>query len=155
MVSGLAIGASLGVTAAPAHAITEMSVDLQMKFMGDVPLPDTVAAQYTAFLPTDSALGYLVNGASITVRCWGRDDSWSDNVHDFLFSKTWTYGAPGAHLYADSDGVRLYGTHFSSRGDLFDEDNGSDIDEVYCKMTWRDGDGATITRSTPVRTGSF
>jgi hypothetical protein len=128
------------------------------------------------------AAGYLYNGARIMIGCWGDDyffDDWLlqyDNQNDPAESWHWNpfdpYTVKDGRPYAAPDGVRLKAVLSAPHGEDpsgpdryhrngvtgFNEDafyTGDDIDEVYCRATWIDGDGAKLAAFTPVRTGTF
>ncbi|MFC0626043.1 hypothetical protein [Kribbella deserti] len=152
VVGAVAVSATviLGATTPLAEAITDMSVNLTMQTHPVT--PNQAFGTYTAFLPTDSGWGYLYNGGSIRVDCYG-DDLFSD---DFLFSRTHTISS-FQPLTADEKGIYLTGRVGGDLGTIWDEDTDTadHRDEVYCRMTWRDGGGGTIQRKTPVRYGYF
>jgi hypothetical protein len=128
------------------------------------------------------AAGYLYNRAVITIGCWGDDyffDDWllfldNDNNPSEKRYSNWSdpYTARDNWPYAAPDGVRLKavlsarhgqapsGPTYSHRNGVqgFNEDvfyTGDDIDEVFCRATWIDGDGARLAAFTPVRSGTF
>ena len=156
----VAIGATLvgvslsGLAVAPAQAVTDMQVSLTMGFVPAGVVnpsdPEGTLAQWTVFIPTDSGWGYLYNGGSVTVDCYG-DDPGTDTR---LLHVVHTMNTPVQTLWADDSGIHLHGWYGADRGTLFNEDTDG-IDEIYCKMTWRDGDGGTITRTTATWRANF
>ncbi|MFF0271486.1 hypothetical protein [Kribbella sp. NPDC004536] len=150
VIGGAIVTACLaGLAVAPAQAITDMSVTLRMSTTTDAYGNPRVAAIYTADLPTDSGWGYLYNGGSITVNCYGDDGS----TRSLLFSTVHTMNT-AQNLWADDANIHLSGFKDAPKGGLFNEDLDG-TDEIYCTLTWRDGDGGTISRKTLERTGDF
>ncbi|GAA3600487.1 hypothetical protein [Kribbella ginsengisoli] len=150
----LALGAlvtavsAAGLTVAPAAAATEMYVDLTMREVS----PGAVFADYYAFIPTDSGWGYLNNGASITVTCYGVDAIRKER----LFTKVHSLANNSAQqIWATAAGVDLIASQVASKGGLFDEDRGAEEDEVQCELKWLDADGGTMTRWTAMERGFF
>ena len=130
----------------------------------------------------EDAAGYLYNGARIMIACWGDDyffDDWllaydndGDPTEDWHWNPFNPYTAQNGMPYAAPDGVRLKSIISAPHGEDpsapdayhrngvrgFNEDafyTGDDIDEVYCRATWIDGDGARLAAFTPVRRGTF
>jgi hypothetical protein len=128
------------------------------------------------------AAGYLYNRARIMIGCWGDDyffDDWLlqyDNQRDPAESWHWNpsdpYTVKNSQPYAAPDGVRLKAVLSAPHGEDpsapdayhqygvtgFNEDafyTGDDRDEVYCRATWIDGDGAKLAAITPVSKGTF
>ena len=176
-----AVLAMLGPANVPAHAASQIFANVGINIDGT---PTTGGrwdnAWINVHLPMNQgdALGYIINGATITIRCWG-DDSFSDD--DLLRSDRYVYSGdgsgryylPGANvvvegvnrLYADAYGVNLTAIisyKYNSGGHAhpfkgFNEDvfPDGDGDEVFCKATWTDGDGDTLAGFTNVVRGRF
>lgn len=177
--AALAVGvlAMLGLSNPHAHAASSISASSYMTTTHDG-APSNVWHHLwiVVRLPMNQwdAQGYLNNGAQVKIDCYG-DDTFSD---DRLFPTTSVYTAstggdvwlPGTdgpiihgvnRLQADSNGVAITaiisGKHGHMLGDYagggFNEDFGAD--EVYCKTTWIDGDGARLSTFSPVVVGNF
>ena len=177
------IGLVVGLTTNQAQAASSISANLVVAQVGSGSSHRTQAT-IDVHLPMSQAdaAGYLYNGARIMIGCWGDDyfsDDWLlqyDNQGDPAESWHWNpfdpYTVKNSQPYAAPDGVRLKAVLSAPHGKDpsapdayhrtgvtgFNEDvfyTGDDRDEIYCRATWIDGDGAKLAAFTPVRTGTF
>lgn len=172
----------VGLAPNQAQAASSISANLVVAQVGSGSSHRT-RATIDVHLPMSQAdaAGYLYNGARIMIGCWGDDyffDDWLlhyDNQGDPAESRHWTfdpYTVKNSQPYAAPDGVRLKAVLSAPHGEDpsapdayhrngvagFNEDafyTGDDIDEVYCRAMWIDGDGAKLTAITPARKGTF
>ncbi len=165
----IAVAAVLvGIPTSQADAASSMNASLTVTTTTDGS-PSNVwhHAHVNVNLPMSAwdAQGYINNGARVEVMCYG-DDTFHDEK---LLNRTRVYtgtssGSTGANLYANSSGVHLNAVIDAKHGgqppmpttpneEGFDEDWG--VDEVYCKATWVDGDGAKLAAFTNVVSGNF
>lgn len=172
-----ALALTLGPAGPPAHAATTIYAYLGINIDG-IYLPNDGQIYSNAWinvhLPMNQydAQGYINNGARIEIECWG-DDSVFDDILTYGYvatgEGTGDYYLHGAgvtvhgvnRLYADASGVSLTAIIGAPRHKAplwgFNEDNQYPevTDEVYCKVTWIDGDGAKLTATTNVTKGDF
>jgi hypothetical protein len=167
------------VSPQPAQAATKIYANLTMNVYGEY---DEAVITVHLPMPQADAAGYLYNDARIMIGCWGDDmfaDDWLlryDNDRDPVEEWHWNFWAPYTpadnQVYAAPDGVRLRAIiraphnqdpaapdAYHREGVVgFNEDAGYTLDgydEVYCRATWIDGDGARIAAFTQVRSGWF
>lgn len=178
-----AIGMAVGPAPHQAQAASSISASLAVTQVGSGDSHRTQAT-IDVHLPMsqEDAAGYLYNRARIMIACWGDDyffDDWllsydndGDPTEDWTSNPFTPYNVQNGQPYAAPDGVRLKWIISEPHGedpsapDVYDpsgvrgfnEDafyTGDDIDEVFCRATWIDGDGARLAAFTPVRRGTF
>lgn len=157
-VLGVSLAVTLGLASAPAHAAS------QIYAYQSITVPGLVRHQIDVHLEMSQsdAQGYINNGARIEIWCYG-DDPLFDHVLGGVpggFGNTFTGspkpGQPEGYgvLKAVESGVHLTTLNLYGVGNELNEDIGF-ADEVYCKVKWIDGDGATLAFKTNVATGYF
>ncbi|WP_344845887.1 hypothetical protein [Kribbella ginsengisoli] len=142
-------------SAGPANGAGAISARLSMRTTAT-----TTSGVVSVDLPMSQhdAQGYINNGARIEVRCYGDDYFFDDQLFPTR-TFTRTTGTPPSQadrLWADQYGVHLFTDISFARGAEYNEDLAPDNgDEVYCKGTWIDGDGAVLSAFTTVARGTF
>jgi hypothetical protein len=153
-VLGLVVTSSVAVASPPAQAASSITVT------HSITVPGLVKHQIEINVPMvqSDALGYLVNGARIEVECWGADQFFDDMLPDCPkpgSSGTVTYSiATDPPLVATETGVNLTIVNLYEVGTVLNED-AADSDEIYIKVRWIDGDGATLRAKSKQVVGWF
>lgn len=178
-IAAASVGMLIGLTPLQAQAASSISANLTVSVYGDY---NTANIDVHLPMSQQDAAGYLYNNAQIRIGCWG-DDQFSDDwllsytlerdpyEEDYSASGD-PYRVANNKLYAAADGVRLRAVITTKHNAIpwkpidgypygiqgFNEDPGytlDGMDEIYCRATWIDGDGARLAAITPVRSGWF
>ena len=180
---GVTLAMALGLVTSPSQAASQLIVSLGVNVDG-IYLPNDgtiwTHARIYAYLPMNlyDAQGYINNGARVEIYCNGQDFLIDDSLfHNWLYVAT---GSTLADYYLHGAGIMLhnvnrllateYGVSLQAvigapfrtapTSDTylgFNEDSQwpEVTDEVYCDVTWIDGDGGTLSARTNVVSGDF